>query len=68
MTIDKEFVTTLIAIVGATAAIMARMGKLVTKEDMEKLTKRVNDLDIKLSEKIDKLTENKADISIAKKA
>lgn len=50
MTIDKEFVTTLIAIAGATAALMSRMGKLVTKDEF---TKRIDDLDIKLSGKIE---------------
>jgi hypothetical protein len=58
LTLDKEFITIVLAVVGGTAAVYTRMGKMVTKEEF---TKRIDDLDIKLSAKIDRLTEIKAD-------
>ena len=54
MTIDKEFITIVLTIVGSTIAVVVRMGKLATKEE-------IKDLDTKLSAKLDKLTEIKAD-------
>lgn len=54
MTVDKEFVTLVLTIVGSTIAVVVRMGKLATKEE-------IKDLDTKLSAKLDKLTEIKAD-------
>ena len=54
MTVDKEFVTLVLTIVGSTIAVVVRMGKLATKVE-------IKDLDTKLSAKLDKLTEIKAD-------
>lgn len=42
MQIDKEFITTLIAIAGGTAAIMTKMGKMATKNDLTATEARVN--------------------------
>ena len=58
MTLDKEFITIVIAVMGGTAAVYTRLGKMVTKAEF---TKRIDDLDIKLSAKIERLTEIKAD-------
>jgi hypothetical protein len=49
MTVDKEFVTTIITIVGATVAIMSKMGKMATKEDLKSV-------ETKLEKKLDHLT------------
>jgi hypothetical protein len=52
MTIDKEFVTTIIAIVTATSVIARKM---VTKEDLKKFETKFETRSIGLDGKIDKL-------------
>jgi hypothetical protein len=61
MTVDKEFITTLIAIAAATAAIMTRMGKLATKEDLKDLDKKFDSF---RSEVASELRAVRSDITI----
>lgn len=58
MTIDKEFLTTLVTIVTATIIIMRKMA---TKEDLAKLETRLTTDNAVLAGKIDRLIEVKAD-------
>ena len=45
MTIDKEFVTTILTIIGATAAVMSKM---VTKEDLKDIFAKIDKVDTKI--------------------
>ena len=54
MTADKEFITTLIAIVTATVVIMRKMA---TKEDLTKLETRMDARLTGLETKIDRISE-----------
>jgi ribosomal protein L29 len=75
MTFDGQFVTTIIAIAGATAAIMSKMGGMATKADVKEIKTELkadlSKLDVKLenfrSEVAAELREVRRDINIVTK-